>query len=129
MVTPDGAQWAPRPRGDNAMVKALARAFRWRKMLDEGGEEQGVQLTTYVSPAQSAASTLLVTKVGWTRSRNPRRSRPFGLDRAPRRQSCGVHLGHLERPGVRHSRPDRALLADRGRLKVPKRQAGERVLR
>jgi hypothetical protein len=34
-VTPDGAEWAPRPRVDNAMVKALARAFRWRKMLDE----------------------------------------------------------------------------------------------
>ena len=26
--------WAPRPRVDNTMVKALARAFRWRKMLD-----------------------------------------------------------------------------------------------
>jgi hypothetical protein len=25
-----------RPRVDNAMVKAVARAFRWRKMLDEG---------------------------------------------------------------------------------------------
>jgi hypothetical protein len=24
------------PRVDNAMVKALARAFRWRKMLDTG---------------------------------------------------------------------------------------------
>ena len=36
VVTPDGAPWAPRPRVDNAMVKALARAFRWRKMLDEG---------------------------------------------------------------------------------------------
>jgi hypothetical protein len=35
-VTPDGAEWAPRPRVDNAMVKALARAFRWRKMLDTG---------------------------------------------------------------------------------------------
>jgi hypothetical protein len=34
VVTPDGAAWAPRPRVDNAMVKALARAFRWRKMLD-----------------------------------------------------------------------------------------------
>ena len=34
--TPDGAPWAPRPRVDNAMVKALARAFRWRRMLDEG---------------------------------------------------------------------------------------------
>jgi hypothetical protein len=36
VVTPDGAEWAPRPRVDNAMVKALARAFRWRKTLDEG---------------------------------------------------------------------------------------------
>jgi hypothetical protein len=36
VVTPEGAPWAPRPRVDNAMVKALARAFRWRRMLDEG---------------------------------------------------------------------------------------------
>jgi hypothetical protein len=36
VVTPDGAEWAPRPRVDNAMVKALARAFRWRKLLDAG---------------------------------------------------------------------------------------------
>ena len=36
VVTPDGAVWAPRPRVDNAMVKALARAFRWRRMLDTG---------------------------------------------------------------------------------------------
>ena len=36
VVTPDGAEWAPRPRVDNAMVKALARAFRWRKMLEDG---------------------------------------------------------------------------------------------
>ena len=35
VLTPDGAAWAPRPRVDNAMVKAPARAFRWRKMLDE----------------------------------------------------------------------------------------------
>jgi hypothetical protein len=31
----DGAEWAPRLRVDNAMVKALARAFRWQRMLDE----------------------------------------------------------------------------------------------
>ena len=36
VVTPDGAARAPRPRVDNAMVKELARAFRWRKQLDEG---------------------------------------------------------------------------------------------
>lgn len=36
VVTPDGAEWAPRPRVDNALVKAVVRAFRWQRMLDEG---------------------------------------------------------------------------------------------
>ena len=37
VVAPDGASWsAPRPRVDNTLVKALARAHRWKKMLDEG---------------------------------------------------------------------------------------------
>jgi hypothetical protein len=36
VVAPDVASWAPRPRVDSAMVKALARAFRWQRMLDEG---------------------------------------------------------------------------------------------
>ena len=36
VVTPDGVRWTPRPRVDNAMVKALARAFRWRRDLDTG---------------------------------------------------------------------------------------------
>lgn len=37
VVAPDGASWAaPRPRVDSAMVKALARAFRWKRMLESG---------------------------------------------------------------------------------------------
>jgi hypothetical protein len=36
VVTPDGAPWAPRPRVDNALVKALARAFRWQRLLENG---------------------------------------------------------------------------------------------
>jgi hypothetical protein len=36
VVTPNGSTWAPRPRIDNALVKALARAFRWQRMLDDG---------------------------------------------------------------------------------------------
>jgi hypothetical protein len=36
VITPDGTSWSPRPRVDNAMVKALARAFRWQRMLDDG---------------------------------------------------------------------------------------------
>ena len=35
-MTPDGAEWAPRPQVDHAMVKAMARACRWRKMPDSG---------------------------------------------------------------------------------------------
>jgi hypothetical protein len=36
VVAPDGARWsAPRPRVDNTLVKALARAHRWKKMLDD----------------------------------------------------------------------------------------------
>ena len=37
VVAPDGAAWAaPRPRVDNTMVKALARSFRWNRMLESG---------------------------------------------------------------------------------------------
>ena len=38
VVTPDGSpSWAkPRKRINNAMVKALARAFRWQKLLADG---------------------------------------------------------------------------------------------
>jgi hypothetical protein len=37
VVVPAGAAATPsRPRIDNAMVKAVARAFRWRKLLESG---------------------------------------------------------------------------------------------
>jgi hypothetical protein len=38
VIAPDGhPSWAPpRARIDNTMVKALARAFRWRRMLETG---------------------------------------------------------------------------------------------
>jgi hypothetical protein len=37
VISPDGAAWPlARPRIDNAMVKALVRAFRWRKVLEAG---------------------------------------------------------------------------------------------
>lgn len=37
IVTPDGDQWAPpRPRVDNALVKAVARAHRWKRTIESG---------------------------------------------------------------------------------------------
>jgi hypothetical protein len=35
VIAPEGGTWAPpRRRVDNAMVKAIARAFRWRKLME-----------------------------------------------------------------------------------------------
>ena len=38
VLTPDGMAAAPAPRArvDNALLKALARGFRWRKLLETG---------------------------------------------------------------------------------------------
>ena len=56
VVTPDGAPWA---RVDNAMVKALARAFRWRKKLDEGVYGTLEDLARTKSVASSHVSRVL----------------------------------------------------------------------
>lgn len=41
ILTPDGsiAQATPRARPDSALLKALARGFRWKKMLQEGDNQ------------------------------------------------------------------------------------------
>ena len=37
VVSPDGSDWKkPRHRIDNTLVKALARAFRWQRLLESG---------------------------------------------------------------------------------------------
>jgi hypothetical protein len=38
IVTPDGSELAPatKPQPDGTLIKALARAWRWQRMLDEG---------------------------------------------------------------------------------------------
>jgi ParB-like chromosome segregation protein Spo0J len=37
IVAPPGSDdWAPPPKIDGALVKALARAHRWRRLLEEG---------------------------------------------------------------------------------------------
>lgn len=36
ILTPDGSSPAHRARLDSALLKALARGFRWKKMLEEG---------------------------------------------------------------------------------------------
>ena len=34
IVTPDGSEWAPTARIDNALVQAVVRAHRWRELLE-----------------------------------------------------------------------------------------------
>ncbi len=38
VITPEGTAMTPQPRAriDNALLKALARGFRWRKLLETG---------------------------------------------------------------------------------------------
>lgn len=37
VIAPEGASWSvPRPRVDSTMVKALARAHRWKRLLESG---------------------------------------------------------------------------------------------
>lgn len=48
VIAPDGAPWSPhRARIDNTLVKAIARAHRWKRLL-EGGQ--------YASVAELAAA-------------------------------------------------------------------------
>ena len=100
MVTPDGAEWAPRPRVDNAMVKALARAFRWRKMLDTGvhatledlARAKGVN-ATYVSRGRCHVDG--GEREAWL-DRPLMRRRPRAIPRTPAtgvREGCGGRSG------------------------------------
>ena len=36
LITPDGETHRPLPRVDSALVKALARAYRWQRLLESG---------------------------------------------------------------------------------------------
>ena len=63
IVTPDGAP-APQlearpPRIDNALVKALARAFRWRRMLESGDYGSIADLARAEKIGRAYVSTML----------------------------------------------------------------------
>jgi hypothetical protein len=61
IVAPEGAApWAPpRSRIDNAMVKAIARAFRWRRLLEEGQYGSVVELAEAEKINKSYVSRVL----------------------------------------------------------------------
>ena len=54
VVAPDGTAWVPsRPRVDNSMVKALARAHRWKWLLESGAYASVTELAAAEKIAQS----------------------------------------------------------------------------
>lgn len=62
IIVPDGATttWAPpRPRVDNTLVKAVARAFRWRRLLEEGRYDSVIDLARGEKINKSYVSRIL----------------------------------------------------------------------
>ena len=63
IVAPEGASWPPaRPRVDHTMVKALARAFRWRRMLESGAHATVEDLAA----AENISASYLCRILRWT---------------------------------------------------------------
>ena len=46
VITPDGESHRPRPRVDSALVKAVARAHRWQRLLESGERTSITELAT-----------------------------------------------------------------------------------
>ena len=61
IIAPEGAApWAPpRARIDNTMVKAITRAFRWRRLLEEGQYNSVVELAEAEKINKSYVSRVL----------------------------------------------------------------------
>jgi hypothetical protein len=61
IIAPEGAApWVPpRARIDNTMVKAIARAFRWRRLLEEGQYGSVVELADAEKINKSYVSRVL----------------------------------------------------------------------
>lgn len=59
MIAPDGTETVPRPRVDSTLVKALARAHRWKRMLEDGDYASSADLAREEKIAKSYLSCVL----------------------------------------------------------------------
>jgi hypothetical protein len=60
IIAPDGSgDWAPRPRIDNTLVKALARAYRWKRLMENGSFASMTELAAYEKVDQSYIARIL----------------------------------------------------------------------
>jgi hypothetical protein len=60
-IAPDGGDaWAPAdPRPDETLIRALARAHRWKRMLEEGKYRSAAEIAEAEGVARSFANRLL----------------------------------------------------------------------
>jgi hypothetical protein len=56
---PGAAPWAPAPRVDTALVKAIVRAHRWRQMLENGDYASSAELAKAEKVNDSYVSRIL----------------------------------------------------------------------
>jgi hypothetical protein len=60
IISPDGETWeGPPPLVDNALIRALARGFRWQRMLDSGAHGTFDELAKAEGVSQSQVSRML----------------------------------------------------------------------
>jgi hypothetical protein len=59
VLTPDGRLLAPQPELDSALVKALARAHRWKRRLEEGHHASLTELAETEQINRSYVSRIL----------------------------------------------------------------------
>lgn len=59
IIVPDGAEWAPAPQTDTTLLRAVARAFRWRRQLEEGVHATIRELAAAEKVGESYACRLL----------------------------------------------------------------------
>ena len=59
VVTPDGRPLTPQPEIDSALVKALARAHRWKRLLEDGHHASLTELAEAENINRSYVSRVL----------------------------------------------------------------------
>ena len=64
IIAPDGGDaWAPaKPRPDETLIRALARAHRWKRMLEEGRYRSAAE----IAEAEKARPPPLTRRSRWT---------------------------------------------------------------
>ena len=65
IIAPDGDAWAPaKPRPDETLIRALARAHRWKRMLEEGRYRSAAEIAEAEGVTRSFVNRLLRLTLG-----------------------------------------------------------------